>query len=178
MIYVYPSYYFEFQCVGGNCPDTCCAGWKINIDDESLLRYRKYPGGFGNRLRNSVDFEEKSFFQYDHRCVLLNEKGLCDIQAEAGSRMLCRACARYPRHMEAYGDVREFSLNLSCPEAARLIFTQPKMTLRKIQRPKRMKDEDGFDEVLFNGLLKARDVLLQIIQNDRTDIREPDMSAA
>ncbi len=100
MINRYPSYYFEFRCVGGDCPDTCCAGWKIAIDDRSLGRYLAYPGGFGNRIRNAIDFKNQSFVQYEHQCVLFNEKGLCDLQAEAGERMLCRTCARYPRHME------------------------------------------------------------------------------
>lgn len=52
MEYVYPSYYPKFQCTGGTCPDTCCAGWEITIDDRSLMRYRNYSGAFGNRIAN------------------------------------------------------------------------------------------------------------------------------
>ena len=29
MEYVYPDYYRQFTCIGGECPDTCCAGWEI-----------------------------------------------------------------------------------------------------------------------------------------------------
>lgn len=50
MEYVYPDYYRQFTCIGGKCPDTCCAGWEIVIDDKTLEKYKKYPGGFGNRL--------------------------------------------------------------------------------------------------------------------------------
>lgn len=171
MINRYPSYYFEFRCVGGDCPDTCCAGWKIAIDDRSLGRYLAYPGGFGNRIRNAIDFKNQSFVQYEHQCVLFNEKGLCDLQAEAGERMLCRTCARYPRHMEDYGSTREFSLNLSCPEAARLILTQEKLNLIRIERPEKSGDDEGVDKALLSELLKARKVLLQIVQNESTDIR-------
>ena len=35
MEYVYPDYYRQFTCIGGECPDTCCAGWEIVIDDKA-----------------------------------------------------------------------------------------------------------------------------------------------
>lgn len=90
MEYVYPDYYRQFTCIGGECPDTCCAGWEIVIDDKSLEKYRAYPGGFGNRLRNSINFKRKSFKQYDRRCAFLNEENLCDIYTEAGEKMFCK----------------------------------------------------------------------------------------
>ena len=86
MEYVYPDYYRQFTCIGGECPDTCCAGWEIVIDDKTLEKYKKYPGGFGNRLRNSINFKRKSFKQYDRRCAFLNEENLCDIYTEAGEK--------------------------------------------------------------------------------------------
>ena len=27
MQYIIPHYYKKFACIGGDCPDTCCAGW-------------------------------------------------------------------------------------------------------------------------------------------------------
>ena len=42
MEYVYPDYYRQFTCIGGECPDTCCAGWEIVIDDKTLEKYKKY----------------------------------------------------------------------------------------------------------------------------------------
>ena len=35
MILRYPSYYDKFRCIAGACPNTCCAGWEIDIDDET-----------------------------------------------------------------------------------------------------------------------------------------------
>ena len=32
----FPSYYNAFSCIADACPDTCCAGWQIMIDDRSL----------------------------------------------------------------------------------------------------------------------------------------------
>lgn len=170
MEYIYPSYYPDFQCIGGSCPDTCCAGWEIVIDDRSLECYRRYPGGFGNRLRNSIDFRKKSFRQYDRRCAFLNEENLCDIYSEAGQGMLCRTCRRYPRHIEEYENVREISLSLSCPEAARLILSQDSLILKRMQRQRASEDYGDFDELLFSQLLDARQVLFDLIQNNENDM--------
>lgn len=170
MEYVYPSFYQTFQCIGGECPDTCCAGWEIVIDDKSLERYKKYPGGFGNRLRNSIDFKKKSFKQYDRRCAFLNEENLCDIYSEAGQGMLCRTCRMYPRHVEDYENIRELSLSLSCPEAARLILTQDRLVLKHREKETSSEDYGDFDDLLFSQLLDARQVLLQIVQDESLDI--------
>ena len=74
-----PHYYSRFQCVAGECPDTCCAGWQIMIDDASLKKYRKRRDPFGSRLKNSIDWENSAFRQYDGRCAFLDENNLCDI---------------------------------------------------------------------------------------------------
>ena len=121
MEYTYPEYLYDFQCDASACRDTCCAGWNIVIDPVSLKKYKDHPGFFGNRLRNSIDWEKGSFEQYNGRCAFLNEEGLCDIYAEAGEGMLCKTCTRYPRHYEEYENLREISLSLSCPAAARLV---------------------------------------------------------
>lgn len=41
-----PIYYDEFACVGGDCKDTCCAGWTIGIDDETYKKYQQITGEF------------------------------------------------------------------------------------------------------------------------------------
>ena len=64
-----PHYYSRFQCVAGQCPDTCCAGWQIMIDETSLKKYRKRRDSFGSRLKNSIDWENSAFRQYDRRCA-------------------------------------------------------------------------------------------------------------
>ena len=84
-----PDYYKEFSCIAGACPDTCCAGWQIVIDDKSLKKYKRVKGTFRNRLHNDIDWKEKVFRQYEKRCAFLNEDSLCDIYSEVGKRMLC-----------------------------------------------------------------------------------------
>ena len=79
MEYVYPDYYPKFSCIAGRCEDTCCAGWQIMIDKESLKKYQKVTGSFGNRLKNCIRWEDGCFDQYDRRCAFLNDDQLCDI---------------------------------------------------------------------------------------------------
>ena len=76
MRYVKPHFYDSFVCTAGDCPDTCCAGWQIMIDEESLERYENEPGEFGKILRNSIDWEEECFYQNNRRCAFLNDENL------------------------------------------------------------------------------------------------------
>ena len=95
-----PDYYKEFTCIADVCPDTCCAGWQIVIDEKSLRKYRRVKGPFRGRLHNDIDWKEQVFRQYHRRCAFLNEDNLCDIYSEIGKEMLCDTCRKYPRHIE------------------------------------------------------------------------------
>jgi hypothetical protein len=53
------------------------------------------------------------------------QDGLCEIQATLGERALCQVCGDFPRLRHDYGDFMELGLELSCPEAARLILNAP-----------------------------------------------------
>ncbi|MDO4261752.1 MAG: flagellin lysine-N-methylase [Eubacteriales bacterium] len=166
MEYVYPEYFYEFRCVGKDCTDTCCQAWEIGIDPVSLRKYRDYPGFFGNRLRNSIDWRRGVFEQYGGRCAFLNEDNLCDIYTEAGKGMLCKACTRYPRHYEEYENLREISLSLSCPEAARMILGK-KEPLRFHRSFRRTPEEEYeiFDLFLFSRLRRIRRCFFGILQS-------------
>ncbi|NCB93187.1 MAG: YkgJ family cysteine cluster protein [Clostridia bacterium] len=167
-----PHYYKRFHCVAGECEDTCCAGWKIMIDDKSLERYRGYPGDFGNRLRNSVDMKESSFKQYDSRCAFLSDEGLCDIYSEAGPQMLCATCRNYPRHIEEFEGLREISLSLSCIEAAKIVLGCEEK-VRFLTKEKAGEEEFAdFDFFLYTNLTLVRDEMIEILQNRENDIRE------
>lgn len=124
MEFTFPNYYKEFSCIAGFCPDTCCAGWQIVIDNKTLKKYQHFKGPFHNRLHNDIDWKEHVFRQYNRRCAFLNEENLCDIYTEAGPKMLCDTCRNYPRHIEEFESLREISLSLSCPEAARILLSQ------------------------------------------------------
>ena len=169
-----PHYYRKFQCTADKCPDTCCAGWQIVIDEETLEKYHKYEGAFGNRLANSIDWREGVFKQYeDKRCAFLDENNLCDIYTEAGPELFCRTCKSYPRHFEEFENVREISLAMSCPEAAKLIL-EPKEPVTFITVDKKYKEEmyEDFDFLLYSKLVDAREIIIAILQDRTRPVKE------
>lgn len=164
-----PHYYSRFQCVAGECPDTCCAGWQIMIDDASLKKYRKRRDPFGSRLKNSIDWENSAFRQYDGRCAFLDENNLCDIYSEAGPSMLCRTCRAYPRHIEEFEGVREISLSLSCPEAAKLILDCEEPVRFLSKETEKEETYPYFDFFLYTKLMDCRDFIISTLQNRELD---------
>lgn len=171
MRYIKPHYYDKFRCIADRCPATCCAGWQIVIDEDSLDRYGQVEGAFGNRLRNSIDWEEGVFCQYEGRCAFLNEGELCDLQSELGEEALCETCRRYPRHVEEYDGLREYSLSLSCPAAARIMLEEHEQTGFTEWETDEEDDFEEFDFLMFTQLEDAREVMFCIIQDRETDFR-------
>lgn len=165
MRYLKPHFYDRFVCTAGACPDTCCAGWQIMIDEESLDRYGKEKGEFGTRLRNSIDWEEECFYQNDRRCAFLNEKNLCDLYKALGPDALCDTCRMYPRHTEEYEGLRELSLSLSCPEAAKMILSCQEPVHFVEEEDEKEDDFEEFDFMMFSQLEDTRDVLFSILQD-------------
>lgn len=167
MRYSKPCYYHKFQCLADNCPDSCCSGWQIIIDEASLERYGALKGDFGIWLKNGIDWLEDSFLQRQKQCVMLKDNGLCEIQLELGEEALCQTCRNYPRHVEEYEGLRELSLSLSCPAAARIILEYPD-PIRFLEEETAKEEEEEFDNfnlLLFTKLEDAREVILAIVYN-------------
>lgn len=168
MRYRRPQYYQNFQCIADRCPATCCAGWQIVIDEESLEKYSNIKSDFGTRLLNSIDWYQGVFEQYNRRCSFLNEKNLCDIYQALGPEALCQTCRQYPRHIEEFEGLREYSLSLSCPEAARIILSAKEKTeFHETEDCTEENEEDylDFDLLLFDRLEGARELIFSVIQN-------------
>lgn len=167
MRYRKPQFYDNFHCIAGDCPDTCCAGWQILIDQESLEKYSSVNTDFGTRLLNSIDWYQGAFEQYNKRCSFLNDENLCDLYQEMGADALCQTCRMYPRHVEEFEDLREYSLSLSCPEAARIMLSTEEKT-KFIETEDTLEEEEDyedFDLLLFDRLEEARDLIFSMIQN-------------
>ena len=171
MQYTIPHYFEQFRCVAAECEDSCCAGWAIMIDETSLEKYKEYKGAFGERLRNSIDWENGSFCQHNKRCAFLNKDNLCDLHIEAGEHMLCNTCRDYPRHMEEFEGVREGSLSLSCIEAAKIILGC-KEPVQFVTLHDEVEDEEyeDFDYLLFTKLMDARTEVIAFLQNREIDM--------
>lgn len=121
MIVKMPDYFREFKCVAGECPDSCCDGWKIKIDEKTAEKYRKHDGVLANRIKKY--FTDENYFILDEsRCPFLNKENMCDIYIKMGKDALSNVCSFYPRRIQVLGNVMYAGMNLSCPEIVRLIF--------------------------------------------------------
>ncbi len=169
MRYIKPDYYDKFNCIADKCPDTCCAGWQIVIDEDSLDKYKEESSSFSERLRTSIDWQEGVFCHKENkRCAFLNEKNLCDLYTALGHEALCDTCQNYPRHVEEFEGLRELSLSLSCPVAAEMILSAkefPEFIEYENDEPEELEDEfEDFDLLLFTQLEEARCVSFEILK--------------
>lgn len=126
-----------FQCLGSDCPDTCCTGWTVPIDKPTFLEYKKSTHPelrtlFLTRLHREKEggldhYGTIKLKKEDNSCSFLDD-GLCRIQKTLGADALSDTCSGYPRITLQHGDVFQQGLTLSCPEAANRILLQQGVT--------------------------------------------------
>lgn len=97
----------------------------MDVDHSAAAFYRSLEGPLGDRLRQVLKDTDGGTVMAieDGRCPMWRQDGLCRIQAELGHDALCQVCRDFPRLHHDYGNFVEYGLELSCPEAARLILT-------------------------------------------------------
>ncbi len=162
-VYV-PEYYPRFRCIASECRNTCCAGWEIDIDPESLARYQRMTGEFGARVKRSVSLDGTPHFILSERerCPLLNRDNLCDLILHEGEGALCQICRDHPRFRNYFSSRVEMGLGLVCEEAARVILSWPSR-LRLIRL-----EGDGTEELTEDErwLLTFRDEWLRSLPEE------------
>ena len=160
---IYPS----FRCLCGDCPDTCCAGWDVEIDKAAREKYLRMEGPLGEKAVRALRKEdgEWSFRLEGGRCPFLRDDNLCELQAACGEEALSRTCRLFPRTLAEFGAVREISLSIACPEAARLLLDHPqplRLTEWETDEPLGYTDVDGS---AYLRALALRERLLSLAQN-------------
>ncbi len=114
-------YYDEFNCLCGDCPDNCCHGWGIPLDEEALERFKNEKGLYGMWIRSTIHgHDQKIFSPLSIRCPHLRRDGYCGMQKKKGEAYIADVCREYPRVRMNYGPAAEFHLDLSCVHAASL----------------------------------------------------------
>ena len=116
------SFFNQFSCTMKDCPNTCCRGWRVIFDEETVKRYLTEPGINGIRLRSSIEkVNGEVYFRTSlKQCTFYEKEGTCNLQRTLGTDYMPLVCRRYPRFYQHYGSFTEEALFLSCPEAARL----------------------------------------------------------
>ena len=164
MIRVVPDFYPAFRCIASACRHSCCVGWEVDVDQDTLARYRQLSGPLGRRLAEHIDCQDTPHFRLDsrERCPFLNDDNLCDIILELGAGALCQICADHPRFRSWFPDRLEEGLGLCCEEAARLLLTH-REPIRFLAQPWPGEDQESVEE--YRILLQNRETLLMLLQD-------------
>lgn len=121
----------RFQCLAGECPDTCCAGWDTELDVSTRRRWEQLPELERDALLQTVTLEQRPgqttpllAKDANGSCVHLNAERLCHIQIKHGPEHLPVTCRYFPRLRCDLPWRRYDSASLSCPEIARLVLSE------------------------------------------------------
>lgn len=132
-----PKYMLDFKCIGSECEDSCCIGWRVQIDKKTYSNLtsvpqkalrEKFKNGIGKlelSTRTNEQFAQMEMDGATGCCSMLDEQKLCSIQSTLGERYLAPICATYPRNIFWVDNEQEISAVMSCPEAARLALLNP-----------------------------------------------------
>ncbi len=129
-----PSYVEGFKCIGGECEDSCCIGWDIDIDKRTFRKYSrtkdsmmkqkltKHISKSSECYNDDVDYGRIAI--NDSRwCPFLEEDKLCEIQRNMGEEYLSNVCYSFPRIYNVLNGSYEYSLSMACPEAVRKLLS-------------------------------------------------------
>lgn len=124
-----PRYVSRFSCIGPECEDNCCTGWRVAIDKKTFNAYRQTEDPelaellAENVRRQRSQASDANYARIELKadtkaCPLMDER-LCAVQKKMGESYLSDTCFSYPRYSRNFGGQYEQALRLSCPEAAR-----------------------------------------------------------
>ena len=154
----------NFHCIAGDCKHSCCIGWEIDIDEDSLDDYRQVSGDFGRRLSANIEWTETPHFKLtkDERCPFLNRQNLCDIILNLGEESLCQICTDHPRFRNFFSDRTEIGLGLCCEAAAKQVLSFKEKAEEVV-----LVEEDGGEPLSAweQTILSARQKLIAVAQD-------------
>jgi lysine-N-methylase len=129
-----PRYVSRFSCIGPQCEDNCCTGWKVTLDKKTFKAYRQsaHPQ-LGPLLSTQVTRRDEGRkldygvieLRPDTQACPLMEERLCAVHKHLGESHLSHTCHSYPRITRTFAGQPEQAMVLSCPEAARLALLAP-----------------------------------------------------
>ena len=119
-LYKQPRYFSTFKCIGGECPETCCAEWEINWNEDNIAKLRESACSdvLKQKAENCFRIKDKNKYEIilnsDGSCPFLTEEKLCMIQKELGEDMLSYVCRNYPRMTRQVGNIFTRVCGISC----------------------------------------------------------------
>lgn len=169
MILRTPSFYKDFKCIAGACPDSCCQGWEVDADEKSLEYYKTLSGEIRQKIDSVLTKDEfgNTIFRLadKKRCPFLNNENLCDMHIAIGGEHTPYTCKTFPRFINDFGGTEEMGVSFSCPVASDMMFNlKEKMTFTD-EANDRLPELNEIDAQTYFYLVKARKRAYEIVQN-------------
>ena len=165
-----PNFYKDFKCIAGACPDSCCQGWEVDADGESLKYYASLSPELD--IKKKIDsVMSKDEFGNDIfalapkiRCPFLNGENLCDMHIAIGAEHTPYTCRTFPRFIYDFGGTREIGVSFSCPVAADMMFNLDKWEFHEEQTDE-LPSLNDIDPQRFIALINLRNKIIDTLQN-------------
>lgn len=171
-----PSFYKDFECIAGDCPDSCCQGWEVDADKDSLAYYKTISGKIRERIDSVLDKDEfnNTIFRLtqNKRCPFLNDENLCDMHIAIGGEHTPYTCRTFPRFINDFGGTREMGISFSCPVASDMMWELKDsfdFTSELNDIPPSLND---IDAELYFFLQNSRKKAYSIVQNQDKPLNE------
>lgn len=169
-------YMTRFRCLGGDCEDTCCAGWTVPFDEPTHRRLKVLSAHEPSAQRlldegiqltpEGPDFA-RLVFGADGYCRMLEDDGRCAIHARLGPDALADVCMMYPRYFNQVDEERELFGTISCPEVARQCLLhddafEPE-PLELEQAPRKLRNRFATEEPYFRPFRALRSAMSELL---------------
>ena len=182
-----PEYMKTFQCIGPECEDSCCHGFRVELDQPTYLKYshikdkdlkRKFSTVL-KLIESNRSETEYAYLQYPEnmQCPMLSSEGWCTIQQKLGEEALSLTCHSYPRVTNEILDLLEKGATTSCPEVARIaLLNKEGISFEQLEEDDRVRNAIGFsmDETspLVPYFWPLRIFTIELLQNRSYTINE------
>lgn len=175
---VKPTFYKDFKCIAGACPDSCCQGWEVDADEESLEYYKALDPALEikqriDRVLDRDEFDNVIFtLAPKKRCPFLNDENLCDMHIAIGGEHTPVTCRNFPRFIYDFGGTREIGISYSCPVASDMMYNLGEHLSFEEEITDEMPSLNDIDAQTYFTLLNARKKAYAIVQNDSKPLNE------
>lgn len=174
---VKPVFYKDFRCIAGDCPDSCCQGWEVDADIQSLEFYKTLNPELEikKRIDSVLDKDEfgNTIFTLapKKRCPFLNDENLCDMHIAIGAEHTPYTCRNFPRFFNTFGATREIGVSFSCPVAADMMYNLDRWDFEE-EFNSDPPELNEIDAQTFYVLRKTRDEIIDVLRDGTLHIRE------
>ena len=164
------SIYDSFICTAEKCPENCCRGWRVHIDDDTVQKYLEMKGVCGFMIRACMHTDDSMpyFSGRSVVCPLMTFKGLCSIQKRFGEDLMPEICRRFPRDIRNYGAFAEMHLDPACTRVSEMLLEAGSdITLVSSIGETGLPVYGNNDDSLFlEELVRSRSALLKLFEYD------------